>query len=231
MLNARWPLFIILIALVTACTHPQLSLFSTYSLKENLASYRVRTPDPALNCPTLGQHIYVHWHVNRNYPLPLELKLYVRFGNRTEILENVYLTSSCGTYVYSLLNDAFFEKNGILTFKAELLDRDSGSLIEEWVHQLWVDRIIFPSTENDDSNDGYDSQEKVKDESNTDTKQSNAEEKSEKLEQDSSTEEKAKEKKKSKRKKRKRKTKNNRNRAEIDKEDDHCKTDQQFSLK
>jgi len=142
--------FIMLIALLSACTRPELSLFSTYSLRENLASYRVRTPDPSLNCPTLGQHIYVYWNLKQIYPLPLELKLYIRFGNRTEIVESIYLTSYCGNYVYSLINDDYFEKNGILTYKAELLD--NGSIIQQWLHQLWVDRIVFSENGNEKSN-------------------------------------------------------------------------------
>lgn len=217
MSNIRWLSFITLIFALSSCSHPQLSLFSTYSIRENLASYRVRTPDPSLNCPTLGQHIYVNWHLNRHYSLPVELKLFVRFGDRTETQENFYLTTHCGFYVYSLLNDDFFQKNGIVAFKAELLDTN-GSIIQEWRHQLWVDRIVFvEKTDNESKKDLTEND----DEKNSEVKKEDTKEKIEEI-KDKNTEKKENKKTSKKKSRRKRRKSKKKKQSSIEKNSIEC---------
>lgn len=121
---------------------PELALFSDYITPQYLASYHVRTPDPALHCPTLGQRIYVEWNVKKeNFNHPMEIRLSIHFGNRTEHTETITLLNPCGYYAYELVNESFFEKQGILAYKAELLSNDQ--IIHTWRHMLWTDKIIF----------------------------------------------------------------------------------------
>lgn len=136
-------LFLILFFMLTACVNQgKLSVFSDYVTQEYLASYHVGTPDPSLNAPTIGQRIYVRWNLAKNHGYcELTLKLRVRFKDRSEITEYVQLNQPCGMYTYSILNEEYFARNGIMTYKIELLG--DGQRIDEWQHQMWVELVIF----------------------------------------------------------------------------------------
>jgi hypothetical protein len=121
----------------------RLTIFSTYVNRENLASYFVGSPDPSLNCPSVGQKIYISWRLcPDDFALqPLQLKLSLRFHNRTHATKEIPVNCLSGNYVYSLLNEEFFDREGLLTYKVELTG--NGQLISEWRHRMWVDPIIF----------------------------------------------------------------------------------------
>lgn len=78
------------------------------------------------------------------------MKIWIRFRNREQIEKTLYLTKNSGTYVYSLLNEDFLEKRGILTYKVDLMEGDS--LLEEWRHQIWEDLITVGQQENPPEN-------------------------------------------------------------------------------
>lgn len=128
--------------LLTGCRQPQLHLFSNYITLESLASYHVRTPDPALLCPPLGQRLFVEWNIKKCHFSPdMVIKLSLHFGDHTTATETITLLKAHGRSVYELKDAAFFSKKGIVAYKAELM-LDS-QVIDEWRHLLWVDRITF----------------------------------------------------------------------------------------
>jgi hypothetical protein len=65
--------------------------------------------------------------------------VHLRYKNREEEVIRLNNLRSSGTYIFTLMNEEFFEKEGIRTFKAQLFAGDT--LLEEWRHQLWVELI------------------------------------------------------------------------------------------
>jgi 3-deoxy-7-phosphoheptulonate synthase len=135
-------LFLLLLTVFSGCVREKLSAFSEYVNREDLASYLVGTPDPSLNYPTVGQRLYIHWDLPKEYAgQELMLKLTMRFRDKSEIVQPVELYQLFGTYVFELLNDDFFDRQGFLTYKIELFaDQEP---IEKWCHQMWVELITF----------------------------------------------------------------------------------------
>lgn len=127
---------------LTSCME-RLTVHTEYLSYKNLASFHVGTPDPELFCPTVGQRLVIHWTLPNSFCSynQLTLKIKIRFSNNEETEVNVRLNHLQGTYIYSLLNDDFFEKCGILTYKVDLLGDDL--VLETWNHQLWAERITF----------------------------------------------------------------------------------------
>lgn len=120
-----------------------LTVRTDYLSIQNLASYHVGTPDPALNNPPIGQRLIIEWKVPKIYLDydDLHLVATMRFRNREEFIQKIALLKKSGTHVHCMVNEEYFEKGGILTYKVELFG--GGLLLEEWRHQLWVDLIVF----------------------------------------------------------------------------------------
>lgn len=113
------------------------------------ASYWVHTPDPYLCCPDCGQDIILSWHL----PMrcfergPIELVYRVRYGDRTHEEKRFRVLKPYGSVVHSLVNCRFWEKEGVLSYKAELVQ--CGEVIACWKHHLWVELIEFAPVEDD----------------------------------------------------------------------------------
>lgn len=127
--------------LVMGCTQSRLKVHTDYVSHENLASYYVDTPDPFLNCPPVGQRLIISWKVPKDDLLldDLQVQATIRFRNREEVTVKIPICKSRGYYIYSLLNDDYFAKCGILTYKVELIG--GGMILEEWQHQIWHELI------------------------------------------------------------------------------------------
>ena len=140
---AKMNLFYLLVLLILAgCTsNTHLSVQTLYFTRETLASYYTETPDPMLINPPVGQKLLVSWGLPRNYLdyEDLHLNIRIRFRNRTEIELNIPIEKTCGYYMYEVANDSFFETQGILTYKVDLVG--GGAVLEEWRHQLWHEII------------------------------------------------------------------------------------------
>lgn len=136
-------LCILILYLFTSCSTAPLSVFTEYVSVESLPSYQIGTPDPRLYCPDVGEKLHISWCAGkcRN----LELKLYLRFGNGEDKLFTFPLFEERGTFVFPLLNDDYWEKQGIFTYKIELFSDDT--LIDTWTHQLWQERIVLHNQE------------------------------------------------------------------------------------
>ena len=139
-------LFVALI-LLCSCNRPQLIVQTDYITHKDLASFYVGTPDPRLNMPMIGQRLIISWMLPREYLSyeNLYLEITIRFRNREEIIEIFDITRAKGTYVFSLLNQDYIDKRGILTYKINLIG--GGYVLKEWKHLIWSDLITIPTEE------------------------------------------------------------------------------------
>jgi len=130
--------------LFTSCQQSYLTVQTDYLSYKNLASYYVGTPDPRMNCPPIGQRLIISWSVPKSFLCyeNLHLEVIIRFRNRQEQIELFNISNQRGTYVYTILNNDFIEKQGILTYKIDLVANDC--VLEEWRHQIWAELIEIP---------------------------------------------------------------------------------------
>lgn len=140
----------LILLLATACARNELSVFTEYLSIESLPSYRLGTPDPRLYCPDYGEKLHIRWSVTDcDCSDNLSLHLSILYGNGETYSESVALNAPTGIYVYTLLNDKYWSKEGIFSFKVDLYSNDK--LIREWRHQLYAERIeilpVTPTTE------------------------------------------------------------------------------------
>lgn len=145
--NIRFlPVVLSTLLLVTGCNislFRQLSVRTDYVTRSDLASLHVNTPDPRKSCPPLGQRLTISWDLDRatmrRYQR-LFLSARVILHNHEEVAFSIPITCNCGSYVYSLLNEEYFSKNGILTYKVELWGDDT--LLDLWQHQIWTEIVL-----------------------------------------------------------------------------------------
>ncbi len=154
--------YLILAALLlTGCGGKILMVQTDYLSHENLASFHVGTPDPRLRNPPLGQRLIVNWSIPHwNQLTPYTLTVKIRFKNGTSTEENLEIHKSKGTYVFSLLNEEYFAREGFKTYIATI--KSDGAVLEEWRHQLWANLIEITE---DEGEEGYDneSEEEIED--------------------------------------------------------------------
>ncbi len=121
--------------------------------RENLASYHVGTPDPRLIHSPLGQRMIVCWYLpKQDFNLQdFSIKISIIYGNHTQ--EDIWYKPRqyCGMYVRALLNEQYFEKCGILTYKSEMYACDQ--LIKCWKHHLWTELITFDNLDEEEVKD------------------------------------------------------------------------------
>ena len=110
---------------------------------EYLASTHVGTPDPRQADPPFGQKIVMQWAVPPEMLVDKpRLIFHVIYKNHTEE-EIIYpIEDRSGMEVFSVLNEQYREKGGLLTYHAEIRLQD-GTVYREWTHQLWVHLITF----------------------------------------------------------------------------------------
>lgn len=91
----------------------------------------------------MGQKVVIQWAV----PPELlsekpSLIFHVIYKNHTQE-ELIYpIEDRMGMEVFSLLNQHYRDKGGLLTYHAEIRTPD-GKVYKEWKHQLWVHLITF----------------------------------------------------------------------------------------
>lgn len=139
----KWLLSLPTFLLLYSCNQSSLTVQTDYISHKNLASYYVKTPDPRLNFPTIGERLIVGWAVPKEYLNyeNLHLKITIRFRNREEMIEIFHLSKTRGTYVFNLLNADYISTRGILTYKIDLIGGDV--ILEEWRHRIWKDLILI----------------------------------------------------------------------------------------
>ncbi len=129
---------------LACCSKEELWVQSVAVRSSSLASRYVGTPDPRRECPDLGQKLVTRWKIPKSCRLEdgYFLVLAMRFGSREERVLLHPLRHHSGYYTYKLLNDEYFEREGIQSFKAEIVLEDR--MIYEWRHQVWVDLMEIP---------------------------------------------------------------------------------------
>jgi len=128
---------------LAGCEKYYLSLRQVPVDVEYLASTHVGTPDPRQSDPPFGQKVVMQWAVPPEM-LPDKpcLIFHVIYKNHTEE-EIIYpIEDRSGMEVFSVLNEQYREKGGLLTYHAEIRTKD-GTVYREWTHQLWVHLITF----------------------------------------------------------------------------------------
>lgn len=128
---------------LTSCEKYYLSLRQVPIDSEYLASSKVGSPDPRQADPPYGQKIVMEWAV----PPELlaeepRLILQILYRNHTQEELSYPIKGRNGMRVFSLLNDAFRSREGLLCYRAEIRTK-TGDVYREWVHQLWVHFITF----------------------------------------------------------------------------------------
>jgi hypothetical protein len=128
--------FLLAMALLCTACHRTVTCRSEYLYPLYLASQQVNTPDPKREC-FRGQQIITSWSLPKKYwHKPVELHLNVRYGNRELATFTHGIDRPAGWWVYTLLNEDYLSKCGILSFQAQLVQ--NCQVIGEWNHFLWT---------------------------------------------------------------------------------------------
>ncbi|MCB1112256.1 MAG: hypothetical protein H7A37_00240 [Chlamydiales bacterium] len=135
---------LVLLLLSTGCCCHHVRGNLEYLSIETLASYHVCTPDPLRHCPPIGQRLVVTWGIPKPYfsrYCDLHINLSIIYRNHQTAEVQIPVDKRTSYYVYDIVNEAFCETGGILTFKLELVG--DGCLLDEWKHQLWIKLITI----------------------------------------------------------------------------------------
>ena len=127
--------------ILEGCAQERLSVQNHYISYKNLASYQVGTPDPCKKCPDYGHQLLITWSIPEEWleGERLFLNLDIRFEDKTQENFSYPLTVVRGLKEYRLLNDAYDEKGGILSYKVEIVRE--GEVLETRHHHLWTEVI------------------------------------------------------------------------------------------
>lgn len=156
--KTRLGLFLGLCLLACSCCRSPLNVVDLYLTIGQLPSFHVGTPDPNLYCPTLGQRLIIRWNLGQRFRSyqNVRIDLSVRYCNREEVHIKIPINCPSGHTHFDLLNEEYFCKGGIQSYKLDLYGDDT--LISCWRHQLWVDLVEVQDTdleENEEEDDGF----------------------------------------------------------------------------
>ncbi len=92
----------------------------------------------------------VSWSIPKNYFSLHDIKIHVQVHFRNHTSDEFWITPKKfhGLYLYYLLNEEYFSKRGLLSYKAEVYS--DGDIIENRQHHLWVNLITFPDSESEE---------------------------------------------------------------------------------
>lgn len=110
---------------------------------EYLASWQLDTPDPCQK-NFFGEQIVAFYQYPSSCREKKSLILKIRYKNK-EYEELVFpLIKTKGWWIFRLINDEYWKKGGILSYKIELYEKEM--LISTWTHHLFVDLIEVRKT-------------------------------------------------------------------------------------
>lgn len=124
---------------LTGCG-PQLLIVKEEVLsKQRLASSYAKSPDPERTKFRKGRKLIVEWMLPFEYRAnkDLHLRLYVVYGNLEQEVVEYSLNTFAGFVTHYVIDPAFTEKKGLLTYKAEIVN-GKGEVIEEYKQQMWI---------------------------------------------------------------------------------------------
>jgi hypothetical protein len=116
-----------------------LEVRSQYLYPEYLGSERVDAPDPLRTC-YLGQQLVIRFKVPRRYFHDATLMLDMRYGDFSTQTYRKCLKIPRGYWVIRLVNQDYWCRCGILSYKVELLSGEE--VIATKCHHLWADLIL-----------------------------------------------------------------------------------------
>lgn len=135
--------YFILILFLCSCEKYYLSVKRESVDQRMLASTYVGSPDPLQKNPPKGQELIMEWRLPRgNMGEKMTLVLEVLYKNYTQETISYPISRRRGVITYSLLGEEYKEKEGLLTYKAEIRD-EKGTILQEWKQHLWTELIVI----------------------------------------------------------------------------------------
>ncbi len=132
-----------LVFLLCGCEKYYLSVKREPIDQSKLASTYVRSPDPRQKNPPRGEELIMEWRLPMDFiDDKLTLVLEVLYKNYTQETICYPVGRRRGLITYSLLGDEYKEKDGFLTYKAEI-QTGNGVVLKEWKQQLWTELIVI----------------------------------------------------------------------------------------
>ncbi len=129
--------------LFVGCQRPLVQARSEPLAASYLASEKVDTPDPWRKC-YVGQQIIIRWSLPRSQRPLLDdytIVLTTRDAFGCEEKRCFKPPQLRGFWILDFVNDTYWEKGGIPTYKVELFLNEE--LIDMWKHHIWVERIVI----------------------------------------------------------------------------------------
>ncbi|QVL56698.1 MAG: hypothetical protein KFB93_04765 [Simkaniaceae bacterium] len=135
--------FILLLLFLSGCEKYYLSVKREHVDQSKLASTYVGSPDPRQKNPPKGQELIMEWRLPREtVEEKMTLVLELLYKNYTQETISYPVSSRRGVITYSLIGKKYKEKEGLLTYKAEIRD-EKGTVLQEWKQQLWTELIVI----------------------------------------------------------------------------------------
>ncbi len=152
MKSYRWLFFLLLLS---SCQLQTVNVDTYFVGPETLASYWVGTPDPKRCCPDVGQELVLGWNMPECYLAyeDLFIRWTIRFGNHEEEVFEIPIRCKRGERVYALLNQAYWDRCGIQTYKVEVIG--CNTVLKTLCNAVWTDVICVG--DQSEGGDGEDS--------------------------------------------------------------------------
>jgi hypothetical protein len=135
--------FFAVAALLTGCTSGYIQVERIKTDKSTFASVFARSPDPRLLNPPKGEKLYINWSLPMGFSSnEYRLKVDLIFRNLTTETLLFPIKRRSGARVIEILGKEFKEKEGFLSYKAEIISVD-GKIVSDYTHRMWV-KLILP---------------------------------------------------------------------------------------
>lgn len=133
-------LCLLVLQALVGCQHRLLDVRSEALYPAHLASEKIDTIDPSRLC-FYGQQIVAYWRLSPHCfeQSSCQLVVTVRYGNQCVETFTSIIPDWKGYWIHQWLNEEYWEKGGILSYKVELYADDQ--LLEQWRHHVWAELI------------------------------------------------------------------------------------------
>ena len=133
-------LLLFLLGLFCSCGKPYVEVIRERVGRRSLASTFVGSPDPLQVSPPHGQRLYIRWSLPSLVEGESFLMLSLLFRNYTREVVPYVIRDRRGEILYSLLDESYFQRGGLLAYKVEMV-MEEDRVLASWKHRLWVDLI------------------------------------------------------------------------------------------
>lgn len=129
----------ILALCLSGCAKSELSVTTEGFTVEDLASYKVNTPDHRRFCPSIGQRLIIRWFLDDCCPDATLVTVQIRYRNREEELLEIPVGSSTGCYIYEIADQDYLCRGGMLAYQVQAWQGDC--LCATTCHHLWTELV------------------------------------------------------------------------------------------